>query len=309
VASHHQLVRQYKISIIFIAVHLSLIISLSIYTDHSVNKKLAKPNSNLNQSEQSDSERLQINGLIGEQLIGEQKYIYDKMLAKLAEEEAKRLKFSVPKQFQGKTIYSAVIKDKANVIALTFDDGPSPKTTPQVLDILKRENVKATFFVVGNLIQNYPQLLKKVVAEGHAIGNHTWNHGYRHHSPSVAARELNNTGTLIYKLTGVKTELFRPPGGILNNGLVSYAQQSKYAVIMWSADPKDWQSRRITVSGLINNVLDYAQPGGIILLHDGGGDRSKTVQALPKLIAELKQRGYQFVTMPELLDMSNSRIR
>lgn len=292
-----QLVWQYKLSISLIAAMVSFIASLSMSVVRSVNPKLAIPSSNLNQQERSNSQSLQINGLIGEE-----QEIYEKMLAHLAEEEAKRLTFSVPVQFQGKTIRSRVLNN-AKVIALTFDDGPSSQTTPQVLDILKRENIKATFFVVGKTVKNHPQLMKQIVDEGHAIGNHTWNHQYHQYSPSAAAGELETTATLIHQLTGVKTALFRPPAGILDNGLVSYAQQKKYAVIMWSADTKDWQSRRITVPKLIDNAIQDAQSGGIILLHDGGGDRSKTVQALPKLITELKQRGYQFVTVPELLDM------
>ncbi|EDX71068.1 Polysaccharide deacetylase domain protein [Coleofasciculus chthonoplastes PCC 7420] len=293
-----QLVWQYRLSISLIAATLGFIASLSVSVARSVNPKLAIPSPNLNQQEQLNSKMLQINGLIGEE-----QEIYQQMLAYLAEEEAKRLTFSVPVEFQGKTIRSRVLNNKAKVIALTFDDGPSSETTPQVLDILQREGIKATFFVVGKTVKNHPQLLKQIVADGHAIGNHTWNHHYHQYSPWAAAQELETTAQLIHKLTGVKTALFRPPAGILNNGLVNYAHQKKYAVIMWSADTKDWQSRRITVPKLINNALEDAQPGGIILLHDGGGDRSKTVQALPKLITELKQRGYQFVTVPELLDM------
>lgn len=293
-----QLVWQYKLSISLIAATLGLIASLSMAVARSVNPKLAIPSPNLNQPEQLNSQKLQINGLIGEE-----QEIYEQMLAYLAEEEAKRLTFSVPVEFQGKTIRSRVLNNKAKVIALTFDDGPSPETTPQVLDILQREQIKATFFVVGKTVKNHPQLLKQIVADGHAIGNHTWNHHYHQYSPSAAAQELETTAQLIHQLTGVKTALFRPPAGILNNGLVDYAHQKKYAVIMWSADSKDWQSRRITGPQLIDNALTGAQPGSIILLHDGGGDRSKTVAALPKLITELKQRGYQFVTVPELLDM------
>jgi len=298
VANPCQLVWQYRLSISLIAATLGFIASLSVSVARSVNLKLAIPSPNLNQKERYNSQSLQINGLIGDE-----KEIYEKMLAYLAEEEAKRLTFSVRVEFQGKTIRYRVLNDNAKVIALTFDDGPSSQTTPQVLEILQREHIKATFFVVGKTVKNHPQLMKQIVAEGHAIGNHTWNHHYHQYSPSAAAHELETTAQLIHQLTGVKTALFRPPAGILNNGLVDYAHQKKYAVIMWSADSKDWQSRQITVPKLINNALEDAQPGGIILLHDGGGDRSKTVEALPNLIAELKQRGYQFVTVPELLDM------
>jgi chitin deacetylase len=239
----------------------------------------------------------------------------EKFLAALAEaEKVKFLNLPLPVQFQGKIIRQITLntQDKAiaqgeplKAIALTFDDGPWPEITSQVLDILKGNNVKATFFVVGKQVQKYPQLLKQVVAEGHAIGNHTWSHQYGPYNESTAAREIEDTATLIYQTTGVKTSLFRPPAGILNNGLVTYAQQQNYGVIMWSVDSKDWRSRPTRTPAFIDNVLKEAKPGGIVLLHDGGGDRSATIKALPQLIAQLKKRGYQFVTVPELLEMGD----
>jgi chitin deacetylase len=149
--------------------------------------------------------------------------------------------------------------------------------------------------------------MKQVVGEGHAIGNHTWSHQYHHYNNPAAAHEIDRTADLVYKTTGVKTSLFRPPAGILNNGLATYAHEKNYAVVMWSVDTKDWRSQPTTAQGWIDNILKQAKPGGIVLLHDGGGDRSKTVQALPQLIAQLKKRGYQFVTVPELLEMGDKK--
>ena len=255
-------------------------------------------------------------------LIAQQDEAYKKVIARLAEQErVKRLNLPVPVQFQGKTIRDVQLnsQDKAiaqvapaqvapeKPIALTFDDGPWPNSTSQVLDVLKKNNVKATFFVVGKQVQQYPQLLKQVVAGGHALGNHSWSHQYHFFDKSAAARELDETATLVYKISGIKTFLFRPPGGMLNNGLAAYAQNKKHAVIMWSADSKDWRYRRNSTQALIDNVLEEAKPGGIVLLHDGGGDRSNTVQALPQLIAQLRKRGYKFVTVPELLEISDKQ--
>lgn len=241
-----------------------------------------------------------------EALIGEQDKSYQEILAQLREKEkAKTLRSSLPAQFQGKTIEQVEIPNQQKVIALTFDDGPWPETTNHVLYVLKKNAVKATFFVVGKNAQRYPNQLKKILENGHAIGNHTWNHHYNYHNSPAAAREIDNTAALIYKITGFKTTLFRPPGGILDNGLANYAGQKNYAVIMWSADPKDWHFRS-TSTNLIKDVVNIAQPGGIILLHDGGGERSTTVQALPILITELKKRGYKFVTVPELLEMATN---
>ena len=208
---------------------------------------------------------------------------------------------AAPVSFNGKIIYE--IKPIANkkVIALTFDDGPWKKTTRQTLDILKQNKIKATFFVVGKALKNNPQLGKQIIAEGHAIANHTWNHWYHFMNPEAAAFEIDKTSELIYKITGVKTNLFRPPGGHLSNGLVAYARSKKYATLMWSADSRDFQQPAPEI--MVNTVLKNSRPGGIILLHDGGGDRTNTVKALPQIIAKLKQQGYSFVTIPELLEM------
>ncbi len=218
----------------------------------------------------------------------------------LEEEQAKRLSFAVPKMFQGKTINDIKLANEEKVIALTFDDGPWPGTTNDVLYILDQYKIKATFFVVGRNVQNYPEITKKIVRHGHALGNHTWSHYYHYHNPSAASREIDNTTARVYKTTGVKMSLFRPPGGVLNNGLVAYASKQKQSVVMWSADSQDY---RVSANALRNNVLKYADPGGIVLLHDGGGNRSRTVRALPGIIDELKNRGYRFVTVPELMEM------
>ena len=269
-------------------------------------------------------------------LVAQQSEVYKIVLAKLSlEAKLRRLNAPIPVQFQGKTIRgvqlddpdkvsvqetqakrstsSAIAQPKVNAIAsrypiaLTFDDGPWQTSTSQVLDILNKNKVKATFFMVGRQVQKYPQLVKQVVSEGHAIGNHTWNHQYHLFNGSAAAREIEDTSTLIYKTTGIKTSLFRPPAGILTNGLANYAQAKKYAVVMWSVDSRDWRYYGSTAQGLVESVLKDAKPGGIVLLHDGGGDRSKTIQALPSLITQLRQRGYKFVTVPELLESGDKQ--
>jgi peptidoglycan-N-acetylglucosamine deacetylase len=216
---------------------------------------------------------------------------------------AKNLIVEVPKPLQGQTIYHAQLKPNQKVIALTFDDGPSPKNTAQVLEILKKNHVKATFFVVGAMMQTYPQIAKQVVADGHDLGNHTWNHWYRRMDQATAASEIDRTADIIYKTTGVKTALFRPPGGYLNNGLADYAKNQNYAIMMWSSLSGDADRHTPQVAAMVNNVLKTAKPGAIVLLHDGGGNRSRTVKALPQIIAGLKAKGYQFVTGSELLEI------
>lgn len=211
---------------------------------------------------------------------------------------------AAPASFNGKIINDIKPAGNKKVIALTFDDGPWENTTRQILNILKKNNIKATFFVVGSALQNNPELGKQIVTEGHVIANHTWNHWYHFMNPQAAAFEIDQTTKLIYKLTGVKTNLFRPPGGHLSNGLVAYARSKKYATLMWSADSRDFQ--KPTPATMVNTVLKYASPGGIVLLHDGGGDRTNTVRALPQIITKLKQQGYSFVTIPELLEMDKN---
>ncbi|MBD2185870.1 polysaccharide deacetylase family protein [Planktothrix sp. FACHB-1375] len=216
------------------------------------------------------------------------------------EEETKKLVFSAPEQFQGQIVHQVQPERNQKLIALTFDDGPWQNTTLQVLEILKKHNVKATFFWIGKHLKQYPQVAQKVVADGHAIGNHTFHHFTRKMNSSTAAREIDETEELISETTGVRTSLLRPPGGVLNNGVVTYAKKKKYAILMWSVDSRDYRVRQ--ASKLAKNVLNSPNSGGIVLLHDGGGNRSATVQALPEIISTLKQRGYKFVTVPELLE-------
>jgi len=218
------------------------------------------------------------------------------------ESKEKRLTFVPPEQFQGTTVFEGKIKDSEKVIALTVDDGPWPETTEQMLDIFKQNDVKATFFWIGKSLESSPDIARRVVAEGHAIGNHTWHHWYDQMDAATAADEIDRTAKLIYETTGVKTTFFRPPGGVLNNGLAKYAKEQNYAVVMWSVTSADTDPRA-QPSAFVNNVLKGAKPGAIVLMHDGGGDRSRTVKALPEMIAGLKQQGYRFVTIPELLEM------
>lgn len=211
---------------------------------------------------------------------------------------------TIPQKLRGKVVNEMVIPSDRKVIALTFDDGPSKERTNDILYVLKTHNIKATFFVLGQNVQTYPDLTLRIVQHGHAIGNHSWSHPYAHQSQASAARQIDKTTELIQKITGVKTELFRPPGGYLNNGLANYAKQKQNAVIMWSVDTSDYRSNS---KKIMDNALKNAKSGGIILLHDGGGERRNTLIALPHLIEELQKQGYEFVTIPELLAMGTPK--
>ena len=216
--------------------------------------------------------------------------------------KVENLNFNVPAKFQAKTVYKVEPSNNEKVIALTIDDGPWPKTTLEMLDILKQNDVKVTFFWVGQALQANPELAKRVVAEGHAIGNHTWHHWYRKMDEATAKSEIERTADLIYKTTGVKTSLFRPPGGFLNNGLAAYAKSQKNTVVMWSLTSADTDPRA-KPQAFVNNVLKGAKPGAIVLMHDGGAIAKEQSKHGQKSISGLKQQGYRFVTIPNCSEM------
>lgn len=213
--------------------------------------------------------------------------------------------FPIPTEFRAKIVKKIKPLGTEKAIALTFDDGPWPRTTPEVLAILQKEKIRATFFWVGQYLKAHPEIAKQVVAEGHAIGNHTWHHWYAQMSQPTAAQEIENTAELIYQTTGIKSLVFRPPGGLLNNGVADYAKAQNYVTVMWSIDSMDY--RPYSATELVNNVMRKVQPGGIVLMHDGGGNRNTTVKALPEIIAQLKKLGYSFVTIPQLLEMNDKQ--
>jgi peptidoglycan/xylan/chitin deacetylase (PgdA/CDA1 family) len=296
VENFKQLLRRRKTFIVaFIAALGSFVMGVTLPMNSRGNQPHALSQTQLVTASESQDEqpKSDVNNL--KLAIGQRVEFSSKAIEQLQES---RFQSNVPSEFQGTTFRQAKLDSRHKAIALTFDDGPWPTTTTQILDILKKNNIKATFFWVGRYLQVYPELGKKVAAAGHAIGNHTWNHQYIKYNEDGAAREIDRTSALIEELTGVKTSMFRPPGGILNNGLVAYAQKKNYAVVMWSADSLDWRS---ATQSLMENVMRQANSGGIVLMHDGGGNRSRTVEALPDIIAKLRKEGYTFVTVPELL--------
>jgi peptidoglycan-N-acetylglucosamine deacetylase len=215
------------------------------------------------------------------------------------------LNFDVPKYFQAKTIKSAPSPNADKVIALTFDDGPWPETTEKILATLKQEKIKATFFMIGQPLKSFPEIGKKVLADGHVIANHTMHHWYKKMSPLVAQREIEDTAKIIKEVLNIETDYFRPPGGMLSNGLVAYALSHNQSVAMWSVDSGDSHPRRPTPAAMVQNVISRATPGGIVLMHDGGGSHNNTAKALPWIISKLRAQGYKFVTIPELLEQAS----
>jgi len=205
----------------------------------------------------------------------------------------------------GNTVTQVPVKQK--VVALTFDDGPNPPYTDEIVDYLHAQRVPATFFVVGRAVTQHPATVRKEVDDGDAIGNHSWDHAHLvlERRPHIA-REISMTDAAIQRAAGVKTRLFRPPFGARDYAVISVARRMGYQVIMWSVPlPKDWQSPPPPV--IRDRVLPYVKDGSIIVLHDGnrgaGGDRSNTVAATKLIVEALRAQGYRFVTVPELLQL------
>ncbi|TVQ63064.1 MAG: polysaccharide deacetylase family protein [Spirulina sp. DLM2.Bin59] len=222
------------------------------------------------------------------------------------QQQAEALNFTVPEHFRGKTINSVPLPSGRKVIALTFDDGPLDPYTNDILYILESNDVKATFFLIGRSVQAFPNRAKHIQMKGHALANHTWSHPYAQQTAASAAAQIDNTDTWIKQTTGFTPKLFRPPGGFLNNGLASYAAQKGQVVVMWSADSKDYYA---SAPNIIKRVMAAASPGGIVLFHDGGGNRTQTVLALPFIIKQLREQGYEFVTVPELLTLYEEEVK
>jgi peptidoglycan/xylan/chitin deacetylase (PgdA/CDA1 family) len=187
-----------------------------------------------------------------------------------------------------------------NYIALTFDDGPHPQNTPRLLDMLRARNVKATFYVIGRSVDLYPQIVRRTVAEGHEIGNHTHTHRLLSKLSDAEVRsELSRCRDAIGRAAGVQPRTMRPPyGGLLQRQREMVHAEFGYPTILWSVDPLDW--KRPGPSVVTSRILAGTSAGGIVLAHDL---HSQTVDAMPATIDGLLRRGFKFVTVSQLLAM------
>lgn len=192
---------------------------------------------------------------------------------------------------------------RTNRVALTWDDGPDRRFTPKILDVLKKHNVKGTFFLMGARAKALPDITKRIEQEGHAIGNHTfWHANLTKGNVENMRWQVNETEKIFQNILGHRSHLFRAPYGNLNEELVRELGRMNYHVIGWSVDSLDW--RQLSADEVERNVLGNVHPGSIILMHSGGNwnqDLSGGVQALDRIITKLKKDGIQFVTVPELL--------
>ncbi len=183
-------------------------------------------------------------------------------------------------------------------IALTFDDGPDPDITPTILDVLKRYNVRATFFVIGQNAERSPNLIDRELAMGHEIGNHTYTHKYLGRAEdAVTETEIYECDSRLFEHNEYTARLFRPPGGIMNERIKSVCSSMGYSVVLWSIDTRDWSG--ISADAISAEILENVRDGAVILMHDGV--RGHTAEALDVILPRLAALGYECVTVSELI--------
>ena len=206
-------------------------------------------------------------------------------------------------QIWGPTVTSEPVRQK--FIALTFDDGPNPPYTDEIVEYLHTQHIRATFFLVGMAVAAHPEVVRREVRYGDAIGNHTWDHAHLVLlSRAHVEREITSAESEIEHVSGIHTTLFRPPFGARDFLVLDVARRLGYQVIMWSVPlPGDWT--RPAPQLIASRVLKYVKDGSIIVLHDGNrgkpADRRNTVEATKLIVTALKLQGYKFVTVPQLM--------
>lgn len=234
-----------------------------------------------------------------------------KLAGKIADEAASRpggLNWTeLQRRYKGAFVLSAPRGTRK--VALTFDDVPDPRYTPLVLNVLRREKVHATFFVVGSRARKHPATVRRIRREGHAIGNHSYNHpDFSELSLRQMQDQIRRTEQALRDTVGFSPRLIRPPYGEIKPSQLDWARRNGYTVVNWDVDSSDW--RQLSSTRVFANVTKAVRPGSIILLHAGGGEGQNlfgTVNSLPKLIAWLRSHDYEPVTLPELLNVPETK--
>ena len=193
------------------------------------------------------------------------------------------------------------------LVALTFDDGPSPEWTPKILDALKKANIKATFFMLGKHVKQYPEIAKMVAEQGHEIENHTYSHRVLiYYTMDELEMELGSTHEIIKEVTGRDTKYFRPPKAWVTDREKIKIKELGYQIILWTLNSKDWVN--FDDKYIVKYISKHISPGDILLFHDSGGvfsseggSREETVKVIPRLAEKLRAMGYEFVTIEQLL--------
>lgn len=214
----------------------------------------------------------------------------------------------------GNHLYGEVfsgVRTEQKIVALTFDDGPYLPYTVQLLDLLKECQVQATFFVIGQNAAKHPELIRRMAAEGHQLGNHTWSHTDLLKVDRMAMiREVERTSRLLEQLTGSRPAVVRPPHGFRDPLVMEVMADRGLTVIEWSAMARDWTNPGVDV--IVRTIVSEVVNGSVILLHDGDGvqqeaSRAQTIEATRQIIRELTSRGYRFVTVKEMLKSGRSK--
>ncbi len=196
-------------------------------------------------------------------------------------------------------------KNVGKLVCLTFDDGPDDVYTPAVLDILKEKDVKATFFLIGKRVEEFPEVAKRIANEGHLVGNHSYSHADLDKASSLMEQELTKAQAAFKKLGFSDNYIFRPAYGAANPSIVEQVANLGYKVAMWSVDSLDWTG--LSAAEVFRNVSGSIVPGAVVLQHSSGGpgeDLSGSVTAIPQIIDDLRAKGYRFVTMDEMFKLN-----
>lgn len=207
-------------------------------------------------------------------------------------------------EFAKKNTGAMFINGSANrkVVALTFDDGPDANITPKILDVLKQNNTKASFFFIGEKVMENKDVVKRAYADGNLVLSHSFDHpDLSTKSEAVIDKQIKDTETAIYNIIGKKPALMRPPYGNTNDLILKVAARNNLKIVIWSIDTLDWSQKE--KANITKNVLDNVRPGEIILMHSNE-DKKTTLEALPDIISGLKDKGYSIVTLSELLGVN-----
>ena len=252
----------------------------------------------------ADKYEIELKNLIAENNLRESNEIYPGDILIIPEVKNDSIKYEGPnyKKLFPDTFFR---KGKTNEykITLTFDDGPDKKYTPEILDLLKKYNIKATFFVLGKRVKKYPEIVKRMINEGHIVANHSWSHADLSKSnDQLINKEINDTEKLLKKIINKEITYLRPPYGAVSERLLNISKAKGYKVINWTVDSRDWSA--MDVDQILINTLPNVKKDSILLFHSAGGenhDLSATAKVLPEIINTLKILDYEFVNLNNLL--------
>lgn len=184
----------------------------------------------------------------------------------------------------------------AQVVYLTFDDGPHPVNTPRILEVLAKHGARGTFFVVGSMVRQWPDAARMIAEAGHSIQLHSWRHGnLTHFSRSQFIADANRTQEALEEIVGRRADCLRPPYGAVNDDLTEWAAELGLRMVLWDTAGADWLD--LTAEQIARRVVNTVRPGSVVLLHDGGGPRERTGSALEVILPELAEKGYRFGAM------------